>query len=91
VRWLGRVQGQDLATLYAAADLVVWPAVKEPLGTVCMEAQAAGLPVVGAERRGVAEIVRPRHALERHDLTTAGRAFVDLVEELTSPAAGTRD
>ncbi len=58
VRWLGCRQADDLATLYAAGDLFLWPAVKEPIGMVFIEAQAAGLPIVGGDRKGVGEVVR---------------------------------
>ena len=57
VRLLGCRQGDELLATYAAADLFVWPAVKEPIGMVFVEAQAAGLPVVGADRTGVSEVV----------------------------------
>lgn len=57
-RFLGALDGNDLAGAYAAADLFVWPAIREPIGMVFIEAQAAGLPVIGAERPGPASIVR---------------------------------
>jgi glycosyltransferase involved in cell wall biosynthesis len=37
----------DVAALYAAADVFVLPASREPYGTVWGEAMAFGLPVVG--------------------------------------------
>ena len=42
---------------YAAADLYVWPAVREAYGLALLEAQAAGLPVVAGREGGVAEVV----------------------------------
>lgn len=57
VRWLGRRTGEDLAAIYAACDLLVWPAIKEALGMVFLEAQAAGLPVVGAANLGVPDVI----------------------------------
>jgi glycosyltransferase involved in cell wall biosynthesis len=56
VRWLGCKQGDELATLYAASDVFLWPAVKEPIGMVFVEAQAAGLPIVAGDRPGVREV-----------------------------------
>ena len=43
--------------MYAAADLYVWPAVREAYGIALLEAQAAGLPVVAGREGGVAEVV----------------------------------
>jgi glycosyltransferase involved in cell wall biosynthesis len=43
----GRLAATDVAALYAAADVFVLPASREPYGTVWGEAMAFGLPVVG--------------------------------------------
>ena len=43
----GRLSREDVAALYAAADVFVLPAFREPYGTVWGEAMACGLPVVG--------------------------------------------
>ena len=43
----GRLPREDIAALYAAADVFVLPAYREPYGTVWGEAMAFGLPVVG--------------------------------------------
>lgn len=58
VHFLGCRQGGDLAGIYTAADVFVWPAMLEPIGMVFVEAQAAGLPIVGADRSGVVEVVQ---------------------------------
>ena len=118
-RFLGALAGDALAEAYAAADLLAWPAIREPIGMVFIEAQAAGIPVVGADRPGPASVVvngvtgllreegnpaaladaiamlladerRRRamgaaasmHALERHDISTAGPRFVSAIEAL---------
>ncbi|HXR57966.1 MAG TPA: glycosyltransferase family 4 protein [Burkholderiales bacterium] len=47
----------EIAGLYAAADLCVWPAVNEAYGMALLEAQAAGLPVVASAVRGVPDVV----------------------------------
>ncbi|MGH6912369.1 MAG: glycosyltransferase family 4 protein [Geminicoccales bacterium] len=54
--------GAGLEACYAAADLYVWPAVREAYGVAMLEAQAAGLPVVAGREGGVEEVVQ-------HDLT----------------------
>ncbi|MGF1477154.1 MAG: glycosyltransferase family 4 protein [Geminicoccaceae bacterium] len=57
IRWLGRIDDRNqLASLYAAADLFVWPAVDEAYGLVFLEAAAAGLPTVGGATHGVPEV-----------------------------------
>jgi len=55
VAWLG---AQDrIADLVAAADLLVWPAVREAWGMALLEAEAAGVPVVAGRVGGVPSIV----------------------------------
>lgn len=57
LRWLGVLDGADLAGVYAAADLFVWPAVNEAYGMALLEAQAAACPVVAGRVGGVPEVV----------------------------------
>ena len=47
----------DTAPYYAAADVLVLPSHREGLPTVVLEAQAAGVPVVGASATGVVDVV----------------------------------
>jgi hypothetical protein len=47
----------EVAALYAASDLCVWPAVNEAYGMTLLEAQAAGLPVIACATRGVPDVV----------------------------------
>ncbi len=57
VRWTGTLEPEALRRLYRAADLYVWPAVKEAWGMAFLEAQAAGVPVVAGRSGGVPAIV----------------------------------
>ena len=57
VRFLGLVQPEVMPALYAACDLLVWPAVNEAFGMVLLEAQAAGIPVVAGRSPGVENVV----------------------------------
>lgn len=57
VRFLGALEEEPLARLYAACDLLVWPAVNEAFGMALLEAQASGLPVVSCALRGVPDVV----------------------------------
>lgn len=56
-RFLGALEQDPLARLYAAGDLLAWPAVNEAFGMALLEAQAAGLPVVSCALRGVPDVV----------------------------------
>jgi glycosyltransferase involved in cell wall biosynthesis len=55
--FLGALPLEEVAALYAASDLCVWPAVNEAYGMALLEAQAAGLPVVSCALRGVPDVV----------------------------------
>ena len=53
----GEAAPDALPSLYAAADLYVWPAAGEAYGMALLEAQAAGLPAVAGFERGVPDVV----------------------------------
>jgi len=57
VRWAGILTPERLKQLYRAADLYLWPAVKEAYGMALLEAQAAGLPVIAGRSGGVASVI----------------------------------
>jgi glycogen synthase len=54
---LGALGLDEVAAVFAAADLCVWPAVNEAYGMALLEAQAAGIPVVSCATRGVPDVV----------------------------------
>lgn len=54
----GQLEATTLADFYSASDLYLWPAVNEAYGMALLEAQAAGLPVLSVNTRGVPDIVR---------------------------------
>jgi glycosyltransferase involved in cell wall biosynthesis len=58
VHFVGELDAAGLAPLYAACDLLAWPAVNEAYGMALLEAQAAGLPVVASDLRGVPDVVQ---------------------------------
>jgi len=55
--FLGALAAADLAALFAAADVFVWPAVNEAYGMALLEAQAAGCPTIAGRTGGVPGIV----------------------------------
>ncbi|MEM8552727.1 MAG: glycosyltransferase family 4 protein [Pseudomonadota bacterium] len=56
--FLGQLGRAELASLFASSDVFAWPALHEPFGFVFLEAQSAGLPVVGGDTPGVHAVVR---------------------------------
>lgn len=48
---------RDTARFYAAADIFVLPSIYEPFSNACLEALAAGLPVVTSRINGASEII----------------------------------
>ncbi|GJD62962.1 glycosyltransferase family 4 protein [Methylobacterium frigidaeris] len=60
VRQHGTLAPAGLSALYAAADLLVWPAVNEAYCVALLEAQAHGCPVVAGGYGGVPDVVRDR-------------------------------
>jgi phosphatidylinositol alpha 1,6-mannosyltransferase len=54
----GFLQGEELADIYAAADIFVFPSLTDTFGQVVQEAMASGLPVVGMRAGGVQDIIQ---------------------------------
>jgi glycosyltransferase involved in cell wall biosynthesis len=57
VTFIGPLSGEELAAAYASADIFMFPSSTETLGLAAIEAMAAGLPVIGARRGGIPDIV----------------------------------
>jgi glycosyltransferase involved in cell wall biosynthesis len=53
----GRIPRGEMARYYSAADIFAFPGIREGLGMVYLEAQAAGLPVVAHGVWGAGEVV----------------------------------
>ncbi|MFA7345709.1 MAG: glycosyltransferase family 4 protein [Terrimicrobiaceae bacterium] len=49
----------DLAALFGAGDLFVLPTYYDPFSNACLEALAAGLPVITSPANGFSEIIAP--------------------------------
>jgi glycosyltransferase involved in cell wall biosynthesis len=47
----------DIQKLYGAFDLIIVPSWEETFGTVTIEAMASGVPVIGSNTAGTAEIL----------------------------------
>jgi glycosyltransferase involved in cell wall biosynthesis len=57
-RWLGETKSdQEIAAIYAAADMLVVPSLAENLPNVICESLACGTPVIGSNVGGIPELV----------------------------------
>lgn len=54
----GQLEAEDLAPLYASADLFLFPSSTEIYGNVVLEAMASGLPVAISDRGGVKHLLQ---------------------------------
>jgi len=59
VSFVGELRGDELATLFASADVFCFPSTTDTFGQVLLEAGASGLPVVAADAGGAQELVSP--------------------------------
>jgi glycosyltransferase involved in cell wall biosynthesis len=57
VEFLGELHGDELAVLYACADVFCFPSTTDTFGQVLLEAGASGLPVIAARAGGTLELV----------------------------------
>jgi glycosyltransferase involved in cell wall biosynthesis len=53
----GYLKGEPLSRWYASSDIFVFPSTTETFGNVVMEAFASGLPVIGVNKGGVADLI----------------------------------
>ena len=56
-RFLGWLEGDDLARAYADADIFLFPSATDTFGQVILEAQASGLPVVAVAEGGPLSLI----------------------------------
>jgi len=62
VYFTGHKTGEELASIYASADTLIFPSTTEGYPNVVMEAMASGLPVIGTDSFGVSDIINESHA-----------------------------
>lgn len=81
--WFVGPRGQDeLATLFSAADVAVFPSKNEPFGLVFIEAMACGTPVIGADSGGPRDFVTDQVGTlvpESDDIETLATSLAEAV------------
>jgi UDP-glucose:(heptosyl)LPS alpha-1,3-glucosyltransferase len=83
VRFLG--PRRDVEALYAAADGLLLPTRYDAFANVCLEAAAAGIPVVTSGANGAAEIAREGGLVVNDPEDVIG--FAQALDALSEPAA----
>ncbi|MDX6696653.1 MAG: hypothetical protein QOE65_50 [Solirubrobacteraceae bacterium] len=82
-----RVDGDELAALYARALALVHPALHEGFGMTPLEAMHAGVPVLAARSPGVVETCGDAAAyFDPHDPADLARALADLAGDAATRA-----
>jgi UDP-glucose:(heptosyl)LPS alpha-1,3-glucosyltransferase len=82
VCWLGAAR--DVAALYAAADALILPTRYDAFANVCLEAAAAGIPVITTASNGAAEVLADGGIIVPDAEDGAG--FAQALERLADPA-----
>lgn len=77
---------RDVPRLLAAADVFVLPTIYEPFSNACLEALAAGLPVITTSANGFAEIMAPGTDGEVIDDPSDRAALAAAIERWRDPA-----
>jgi glycosyltransferase involved in cell wall biosynthesis len=83
--FLGAMQGEALAEVYASADVFVFPSRTDTFGIVMIEALASGLPVAAFPVPGPIDVVGPGAGVLSEDLRAA------CFEALTIPRESARE
>jgi glycosyltransferase involved in cell wall biosynthesis len=71
VRWLGVLPRDELARVYASADVFTFPSRNETFGLVMLEAMACGTPVAAYPVDGPLEVLRGKGGVLHEDLAYA--------------------
>jgi glycosyltransferase involved in cell wall biosynthesis len=83
VNYLGVLQQEKLAAVYAAADVFVFPSKTDTFGLVLLEAMACGLPVAAYPVTGPIDVIGSSGAGAMHeDLRTACLSALNIPREV---------
>lgn len=81
IRWISQMPQQELFGLYKTMHCFLFPSLHDSGGTVVLEAQANGLPVICLDLGGPATLVTAETAIV---VSTKGQDEADVVQGLTS-------
>jgi glycosyltransferase involved in cell wall biosynthesis len=85
VEFLGSLGRERLAEEFARAGVVLLPSRQENFPYACLEAMAAGAPVVGSKRGGMTEMIADGHNGLLVDPAAPGEIFDALLRILEQP------
>ncbi|MCJ8054230.1 glycosyltransferase family 1 protein [Shinella curvata] len=88
VHFLGRKTGEDLASIYASADVFVFPSRTDTFGNVMLEALASGVPVAAFPVTAPRDVLGDAGALSE-DLREAALAALEIPKEVALGRAAT--
>lgn len=78
--FLGFRHGHELSSLYASADLFLFPSTTDTLGQVVMEAQASGIPALVSDVGGPKEVIT--QGITGHVIPVDEERWVDTICDL---------
>lgn len=91
VLFLGAKYGAELSSVYAGADVFVFPSRTDTFGLVNIEAMACGLPVAAYPVPGPADILGPEERGMHGGKTRIGALDADLGKAIRRALTGSRD
>ena len=84
VKFLGALPAEKLRAVLAAADVFILPTIYDPFSNACIEALAAGLPVITTTANGFSEIIT--HGADGHAVAPGDtRALADALTFWADP------